>query len=282
MSEIPVARTIAELRAHVRAWHQAGQTVALVPTMGALHRGHLALVEEGLRRADQVAASIFVNPKQFAPTEDFDAYPRREADDLAKLKSAGAALAFVPGGGEMYAAGFATAIAVGGPATQGLEDRFRPHFFGGVATVVAKLLIQSQCDIALFGEKDYQQLLVVKQMVRDLDLPCRIIGCPTVREADGLALSSRNAYLTAEERRIAPMLHQQLQAVAGALRAGKAPGEAIEAAISVLITAGFSVDYLELRDAETLAPEPDPGRGSRLLVAARLGKTRLIDNIAVY
>ena len=281
MTEVHVVRTISELREHVRDWHKAGETVALVPTMGALHRGHLALVEEGLRQADRVMASIFVNPKQFAANEDFGAYPRQEADDIEKLRQAGADLAFVPGPQEMYRPGFATGVTVAGPAVQGLEDRFRPHFFGGVATVVAKLLIQSQCDVALFGEKDYQQLLVVKQMARDLDIPCRIIGCETVREADGLAMSSRNAYLSADERRTASLIPAQLQAVADAVRAGEDVAQAIAKASAMLGEAGFVVDYFELRDGKTLAPNADPANPRRLLVAARLGRTRLIDNIAI-
>lgn len=278
---IHVVRTVTALREHVEFWRSAGKKIALVPTMGALHRGHIALVKEGLDRADHVMASIFVNPAQFAANEDFGAYPRSEDEDIAKLEAAGGTLAFVPAAPEMYPEGFSTALTVGGPAAQGLEDRFRPHFFSGVATVVAKLFLQSRCDIALFGEKDYQQLLVVRQMARDLDIGCEVVGCATVREEDGLALSSRNAYLSPEERQLAPTLYRSLQKTAAALRAGEDHRQAVVKAHTDLHEAGFEVDYLELRHAETLAPDPLPDQPRRLLVAAKLGRTRLIDNIAV-
>lgn len=276
-----IARTVTDLRRLVGVWRRAGETVALVPTMGALHAGHLALVEEARRRAGRVVVSIFVNPAQFAPTEDFAAYPRDEAADLAKLAAPGVDAVFAPSTAEMYPSGFATAVEVKGPA-EGLETEFRPHFFRGVATVVAKLLIACLPDVALFGEKDYQQLLVVRRMTADLGLPVEIAGLPTVREPDGLALSSRNAYLSAEERQTAPLLHRALQAAAAAIRAGTAPEAALDRAWVELGAAGFVVDYVALRNATTLAPVVDPAAEPlRLLAAARLGRTRLIDNIPV-
>ena len=274
-----IARTVTDLRRLVGAWRRAGDTVALVPTMGALHAGHLALVEEAHRRAGRVIVSIFVNPTQFAPTEDFAAYPRDESADLAQLAGPGVDAVFAPSTAEMYPAGFATAVEVKGPA-EGLETDFRPHFFRGVATVVSKLLIASLPDVAVFGEKDYQQLLVVRRMAADLGLPVEIAGLPTIREADGLALSSRNAYLSAEERKTAPLLHRTLQAAATAIHGGAAPEVALDRAGSALGAAGFVVDYVALRNAATLAPVVDPAAEPlRLLAAARLGRTRLIDNI---
>jgi len=276
-----IARTVTDLRRLVGVWRRAGETVALVPTMGALHAGHLALVEEARRRTGRVVVSIFVNPAQFAPTEDFAAYPRDEAADLAKLAAPGVDAVFAPSTAEMYPSGFATAVEVKGPA-EGLETEFRPHFFRGVATVVAKLLIACLPDVALFGEKDYQQLLVVRRMTADLGLPVEIAGLPTVREPDGLALSSRNTYLSAEERQTAPLLHRALQAAAAAIRAGSAPEAALDRARAELGAAGFVVDYVALRNATTLAPVVDPAAEPlRLLAAARLGRTRLIDNIPV-
>ena len=251
----------------------------MVPTMGALHDGHVSLVREARRHADHVVVSIFVNPTQFAPHEDFDAYPRTLDADLAKLRDA-AAIVFAPNAREMYPQGHATAITVGGPSA-GLETDFRPHFFAGVATVVAKLLIAAMPDIAVFGEKDYQQLQVVRQMVRDLALPVRIIGAPTLREADGLAMSSRNAYLSADERKVAATLNRILrdaiaQAGNGDLRAAEAAAE------SALVAAGFdSVDYVAIRDAESLSVIERLDRPARILAAAKIGKTRLIDNMAV-
>jgi pantoate--beta-alanine ligase len=246
--------------------------------MGALHAGHLALVRLAQRRADRVVVSIFVNPTQFAPHEDFERYPRDEAGDLARLVEVGCDLVWAPDRSEMYPEGFATRVVPGG-AAEGLEGEFRPHFFAGVATVCCKLFTQVAPDIAVFGEKDYQQLCVVRQMVRDLDLPLDIVGLPTVREPDGLALSSRNAYLSAEERRTAPLLHRVIADVARSVAQG---GSAIAEGKARLQAAGFKVDYLEVRDAETLQPAgPDAGRPLRVLVAAWLGKTRLIDNVAV-
>jgi len=279
--EIAVARSVAELRQRVSGWRAAGERVGLVPTMGALHAGHLALVAAARAACRRVVVSIFVNPKQFGPREDFSTYPRPEADDLAKLAPAGADLAFIPAVEEMYPDGFATTISVGGPSA-GLCGAHRPGHFDGVATVVAKLLIQSTPHAAFFGEKDYQQLMVVRRMARDLDLPIEIVGVPTVREADGLALSSRNIYLSAEERRIAPNLNRAMREAATAIIEGAPRAAILRRAVAALSDAGFVVEYLELRDAETLAPLPAaPTTPARLLAAVHLGRTRLIDNIAV-
>ncbi|MDP1630358.1 MAG: pantoate--beta-alanine ligase [Caulobacter sp.] len=280
---LPVVRTIADLRAVVAAWKAAGERVALVPTMGALHDGHMALIAAAKARADRCVASIFVNPAQFAPHEDFDAYPRGEDRDSAMLAAAGCDLLFAPNAREMYPAGFSTAVSVGG-VSQPLEGVSRPKFFGGVATVVAKLLIQCGPDVALFGEKDYQQLLVIKRMALDLDLPVEIVGVPTARDRDGLALSSRNAYLTAEQRKAASALPAAMRYAVAALQDG---GEAIdvEGAVNASLTgAGFGpIDYVEIRDGATLDRlGPGPVRpGARVFVAAWLGKTRLIDNWGV-
>lgn len=250
--------------------------------MGALHAGHLALVRLAQRRAERVIVSIFVNPAQFAPHEDLQTYPRTFAADLAALARIKADAVWAPGVETMYPPGFATRIVPAGPAIAGLEDAFRPHFFSGVATVVAKLLIQCQPDTAVFGQKDYQQLKVVTQLVRDLDLPTRIVGAPVVREPDGLALSSRNRYLSPRERARAPILHQVLTDCAKKIAAGKPIGSVLGRGRAAIKKAGFVLDYLQARHAETLAPVASVGEGPiRLLVAARLGKTRLIDNVAV-
>ncbi len=268
------------LRAWVANEHSKGATVALVPTMGALHEGHLDLVRLAKSKADRVVVSIFVNPRQFAPHEDFDRYPRQLSADVERLGQGAADLIWSPSTAEMYPAGFATRIEVGGAAL-GLETDFRPHFFGGVATVCCKLFSQVMPDIAIFGEKDYQQLTVLKQMVRDLNLPLEIVGAPTRREADGLALSSRNAYLSAEERAIAPILHRALEASAAGIRSGTDTDAATKAASAAVMLAGFAkVDYIAARDAVTLGP-PQLGHPLRILAAAWLGKTRLIDNIGV-
>jgi pantoate--beta-alanine ligase len=277
-----VVRTLPALRRAVARFRQAGEKIALVPTMGALHAGHLSLVRLGRRRAGRVIVSIFVNPAQFAPSEDFVSYPRNVEADLAVLEGAGADLAWVPATETMYPAGFATRILPGGPATVGLEDKYRPHFFGGVATVVAKLFLQCQPDIAIFGEKDYQQLKVLTALARDLDLPLKVLGAPTVREPDGLALSSRNAYLSAPERAAAPLLHRALTDCAREIAQGAAPALAIAESRKAIEQAGFVLDYLEARHAETLRELGPVGDGPiRLLVAARLGTTRLIDNVGV-
>lgn len=278
---MPIVRTVRELRAIVADWHRNGDRVALVPTMGALHAGHLALVGEGRRRADRVIATIFVNPKQFGAGEDLDRYPRREAADAAALEAAGCDLLFAPDVAEVYPAGFATHVSVAG-VTDDLDGAARPGHFDGVATVVAKLLNQAQADVAIFGEKDYQQLLTIKRLARDLDIPTEIVGYPTVREADGLALSSRNAYLSPDERRHAAELPRTLAAASEAIRAGGDVAAALRVATEQLLAAGFaSVDYVELRDAETLVPLTRLDRPARLLAAARIGGARLIDNIAV-
>jgi pantoate--beta-alanine ligase len=277
-----VARTVPRLRRAVQILRKGGATVALVPTMGALHRGHLALVREARRRARRVVVSIFVNPTQFAPHEDFSSYPRNFATDLAALAEAKADLVWAPTAAVMYPEGFATRIAPQGAASAGLEDRFRPHFFGGVATVVAKLFTQVAPDFALFGEKDYQQLRVLTRMAKDLDLPVKIVGVATVREPDGLALSSRNGYLSAGERSTAPVLHRVLKASAARIRNGEPIAQVLDVGRVEIDVAGFELDYLEARHALTLEPVNSRKDGPiRLLVAAKIGKTRLIDNIAV-
>ena len=281
----PRPRVIAKLPALKRArarWRSRSLAVALVPTMGALHAGHLALVRQALRRADRVIVSIFVNPTQFAAHEDLQTYPRTLAGDLKALRALKVALVWAPSVETMYPEGFATRVEPGGPAKAGLEDSFRPHFFAGVATVVTKLLIQCEPDIALFGEKDYQQLKVVTRLARDLDLPTRIVAVPIVREADGLALSSRNRYLTPAEREAAPMLHRVLKDCARAIAGGAPLDSVIAGGRDAILRAGFVLDYLEARHADTLAPVTSGERAPiRLLVAARIGRTRLIDNMPV-
>jgi pantoate--beta-alanine ligase len=266
----------------VELFSTAGERLALVPTMGALHRGHLALVREAHRRARRVAVSIFVNPTQFAPHEDFSSYPRNFATDLRILTDAKVDLVWAPPAEVMYPEGFATRIDLAGPAKAGLEDKFRPHFFGGVATVCTKLFLQVSPDFALFGEKDYQQLRMITQMAKDLDLTVKIVGVPTVREKDGLALSSRNAYLSAAERSGAPTLYRVLKRSAARIKTGQAVAAVLEDGRGEIARAGFVLDYLEARHALTLAPVTSRKDGPiRLLVAAKLGKTRLIDNLAV-
>ncbi|MCH7929757.1 MAG: pantoate--beta-alanine ligase [Proteobacteria bacterium] len=270
--------TVADLRRAVGVWRADGHRVGLVPTMGALHAGHLALVEEARRRCPRVVVSVFVNPAQFAPGEDFDEYPRDEAGDMAKLAALGVDLVFAPGRDEIYPAGFATTVTVAG-AGDGLCAATRPHFFAGVATVVTKLLVQCLPDVAVFGEKDYQQLVVVRRLARDLDIPVEIVGVPTVREADGLAMSSRNAYLTPDERRIAGGLNVLLADVAGRVARGEAASGALAWGRQRLEGMGFdSIDYLELRDAETLEPVARAIRPARVLAAVCIGGARLIDN----
>ncbi|MBB4631898.1 pantoate--beta-alanine ligase [Sphingosinicella soli] len=273
-------RTVAALRARVREWRAAGRSVALVPTMGALHAGHLALVAAGFARADRVVASVFVNPKQFGPNEDFSRYPRREAEDAAALAGAGCNLLFAPAPEDVYPAGFATGVHVAG-LTADLDGAHRPGHFDGVTTVVSKLLNQAQADFAMFGEKDYQQLLTVRRMAADLDIATQIVGVPTVREADGLALSSRNAYLSADERARAALFPKTLIAARDAVRAGTAVEAALAEAEAALRAAGLVPDYVALRDAETLEPVRSLERPARILSAVRLGSTRLIDNLAV-
>ncbi len=281
-STLPLVKNPADLRAVVRGWKTSGETVALVPTMGALHEGHLSLVRLAKERAGRVAASLFVNPTQFAPTEDLDRYPRQEAEDARLLAEAGCDLLFAPGPAEMYPDGFGTAIKVSG-VSENLEGKFRPEMFGGVATVVAKLLIMAEPHVAVFGEKDYQQLLVIKRLVRDLDLPVEIVPGPTVREDDGLAMSSRNAYLNAEQRMIAGRLNLALADAARRAKKGEAAAVIETDTTAELLEAGFDkVDYVALRRADDLksfkgAADTD----ARVLAAVRIGGTRLIDNIAV-
>jgi pantoate--beta-alanine ligase len=283
MSRKPlIVRTVPVLRRAVDDLRARRATVALVPTMGALHDGHVSLVRLAKRRATKVIVSIFVNPTQFAPTEDFGAYPRTWDADVAKLAAEKVDLIWHPDVKAMYPDGFATRIAPEGPAIAGLEDRFRPHFFGGVATVVGKLFTQCRPDVAIFGEKDFQQLRVVTRMAGDLDLGVKVIGSRTVRERDGLAMSSRNVYLSAEERRVAPELYRAMKESAARLKAGEAITPAMAAGTAIIAAAGFAPDYFEVRHAETLAPVASVKEGPlRILVAAKLGNTRLIDNIAV-
>lgn len=271
-----------ELRQAVSAWRAAGETSALVPTMGALHAGHLALVEAARGEAQRVVVSIFVNPTQFGPNEDFSRYPRRLDQDAALLDEASVDLLYAPAVEEMYPNGFATKVSVPAMAA-GLCGAFRPGHFDGVATVVTKLLLQAGTDLATFGEKDYQQLRIITRLARDLDMPTRILPVPTVREADGLALSSRNTYLSTAERAIAPQLYRTLQTVAASLASrGEAVAETLEAACAALSAAGFTaIDYVFLVDAETLMPLDALDRPARLMAAAWIGRTRLIDNLAL-
>jgi pantoate--beta-alanine ligase len=274
VSAVPV------LRRSVARWRDGGDPIALVPTMGALHAGHLALVRMARKRAQRVIVSIFVNPTQFAPHEDFGSYPRTLASDLGLLQ--GVDLVWAPMVETMYPQGFATRIVPEGAAAAGLEDAFRPHFFAGVATVVAKLLSQCAPDIAVFGEKDFQQLKVITRLAQDLDLPVKIVGAPIVREPDGLALSSRNVYLSADERAAAPTLYRVLKDCAAAIAHGERIARVLDNGGRAIERAGFVLDYLEARHAETLGRAESAQDGPlRLLTAARLGRTRLIDNVAV-
>ena len=276
----PVVRTLPALDRALDKLRNRKAQVAIVPTMGALHDGHLTLVRTAQRRGLKVVVSIFVNPAQFAPHEDFASYPRTMDADLDKLATLGADLVWAPTVDVMYPKGFASRVAVDGPAVADLEDRFRPHFFGGVATVVGKLFNQCRPDAAMFGEKDYQQLKVVSRMAQDLDMRLKVVGVPTVREKDGLALSSRNVYLSADERRVAPVLHRTMKDVATKLRAGVELEGVLADGRAVIAEAGFAIDYFEARHAETLAPIASIKDGPvRLLVAAKIGRTRLIDNI---
>jgi pantoate--beta-alanine ligase len=278
---LSIVRTVADLRKAIAAARADGVSIGLVPTMGALHEGHLSLVRAAKQQCAFAVATLFVNPKQFAPHEDFDRYPRDETGDAALLARAGCDLLYAPERSIMYPDGFATSVLVSSVSTM-LEGQMRPHFFGGVATVVTKLLLQALPDAAFFGEKDYQQLLVIKQLTRDLDIPVEIVGCPTTREHDGLAMSSRNAYLSADERRIAARLNLVMHDAIKAARGG-APVDAVEAeAIRHLTAAGFtSIDYVAIRNADTLQPIASLAEPARVLAAAWLGKTRLIDNMAV-
>jgi len=274
-------RTITDLRARLNDWRKSGQKIGLVPTMGGLHDGHLSLVEKSRSCCNRTVATLFVNPTQFAPHEDFAKYVRDEAGDLAKFEGAGADLIFAPNVAEIYPDGHSTKIEVQG-ISQVLEGEFRPHFFSGVATVVAKLLLQTLPDVAVFGEKDYQQLCVIKSMVRDLDIPVNILGAATIRERDGLAMSSRNKYLNADERQIAPALYRTITTIAENVRDGQNPAAQRSWAEAELTRAGFgAVDYVAVRDSDTLEPVNDASRPARALAAAWLGSTRLIDNVAI-
>ena len=276
----PVVRTLPALHRAIDQLRIRKSGVALVPTMGALHDGHLALVSNAKRKGLKVVVSIFVNPTQFAPHEDFLAYPRTLDADLAKLATVNAELVWAPSAAVMYPDGFVSRVALDGPAAAGLEDSSRPHFFGGVATIVGKLFNQCRPDFAMFGEKDYQQLKVVTRMARDLDMRVKVVGVPTVRERDGLAMSSRNVYLSLDERRVAPVLYKTMKVVAAGLRAGTEVDAALADGRAAITAAGFAVDYFEARHAETLEPVASMRDGPvRLLAAAKLGKTRLIDNI---
>jgi len=277
---VRTVRNLADLRAAVGGWRATGQRIALVPTMGALHRGHLALVEAARRPGTRVVASIFVNPKQFGPTEDLSRYPRREQADVRLLTDAGCDLLWAPTVETMYPAGFTTAVSVAGVG-EGWDGAARPGHFDGVATVVAKLFNQVAPDCAYFGEKDFQQLGVIRRMVSDLDMPLEVVGVPTQRDDDGLALSSRNIYLDADERARAVALPRALGEAARAIGQGVAVAVALDEARASLAAAGFAVDYVGLADAETLLPDPAPDRPRRLLAAARMGATRLIDNVPV-
>ncbi|HZL40536.1 MAG TPA: pantoate--beta-alanine ligase [Pseudolabrys sp.] len=277
-----VVCTIPALRRALVSFRKAGERIALVPTMGALHGGHLALVKEAHRRARRVVASIFVNPAQFAPNEDFASYPRDIKKDIAALTEAKVDLVWAPAAQTMYPDGFVARIEPGGSARAGLEDKFRPHFFSGVATVVAKLFTQTSPDFALFGEKDYQQLRVITQLAKDFDLPLKVVGVPTVRETDGLALSSRNAYLSTGERAAAPMLYRVLKATAVRIKRGEPVEMVLDEGGAEIRRSGFALDYLEARHALTLAAIASRKDGPiRLLVAAKIGKSRLIDNLGL-
>ncbi len=280
-ARIKTVTTVAELREQIAIWRADGRSVCLVPTMGALHEGHLSLVKLANNTAERTVVSIFVNPAQFAPHEDFDSYPREREKDLDKLAAYDVDLIFAPVRDEVYRDNFSTSVTVGS-LSEGLCGVSRPHFFGGVATVVAKLLNQCRPDWAIFGEKDYQQLLVIRRMARDLDMDVEILGGPIVREADGLAMSSRNAYLNPDEREKAPLLSKTIRHVANLLGEGGQVSEVLKDARSTLIKGGFDVDYLEICNADTLAPvEGRVSEPARVFCAAVLGKTRLIDNVAV-
>jgi pantoate--beta-alanine ligase len=276
-----IVRNVTSLRRETARWKTEGLTYAIVPTMGALHEGHLDLVREGFKRADRVVVSIFVNPKQFGAKEDLSRYPRDEEGDVEKLNLEGVPLIYAPTPDSIYPLDFSTTIHMEGPAKVGLEDKYRPHFFDGVATVVSKLFIQSGANFAMFGEKDYQQLMVVTRVAKDLDIPIEVVGIATRREEDGLAMSSRNRYLSKTERLQATAIHKNLQQAAEKIRSGINQQTATRAASRSLTTLGFKVDYVTARNAETLAVPKSTDEPLRLIAAAWLGKTRLIDNIGV-
>ncbi len=277
---LAVVRTVADLRRAVAAFRKAGRTIGLVPTMGALHEGHVSLVKGALERGDIPVTSIFVNPTQFGPNEDFAAYPRDEQGDFDKLSDAGCRIVFAPSKDEMYPGQQLTTVTVTG-ITDGLCGPLRPGHFEGVATVVSKLLLMAMPDRAFFGEKDYQQLQVIKRMVRDLSMPFEIVGMPTVREPDGLAMSSRNRYMNPAERTVAAGLYRELNAIAKAARGGASCTVATAEASRALLAGGFDkIEYLTVVDAESLEPLEKVSGPARVIAAVRLGRTRLIDNIA--
>ena len=279
-----VVKTVKALREALVEWRKRKADIALVPTMGALHSGHISLVALAKKSAKKVVVSIFVNPTQFGPNEDFSRYPRTIEADLDKLAVAGADLVYMPDVKEMYPEGFSTMLKPAGAAMVGLDDKFRPGHFDGVATVVAKLFTAVMPDIAIFGEKDYQQLQVIKAMARDLHLPVKVVGAPIVREKDGLALSSRNVYLEPAERAAATLLNQVLKESAKAIAAGEPVEMVLSRGRAKIMAENFKLDYLEARDAATLAKLGEVQTRKpkiRILVAAKIGKTRLIDNIAV-
>lgn len=279
--KLKILKTIKDLRKTVDSWRNDNEIIVLVPTMGALHEGHLSLVKLAKETGDRTVVSIFVNPAQFAPHEDFDSYPREHDKDLDQLAELNVDLVFMPPRNEVYPETFSTHVTVEG-LSDGLCGASRPHFFGGVSTVVAKLLNQCRPDVAIFGEKDFQQLLVIRRMASDLDMNVEILGGPIVREDDGLAMSSRNAYLTPEQRKIAPLLYKTVVTIAETLASGKAGDDLLNATSNDLSQAGFNVDYLEVRNAETLELSiSNTGEPRRVFAAAALGKTRLIDNVAV-
>ena len=276
-----VVTKVCALRAAISVFRKTGERVALVPTMGALHSGHLALVDMARRESDRVVVSIFINPTQFSASEDLMRYPRRTKEDLDILKSKNVDLVFMPGIHDMYVEDSSTSVIVSGPS-KGLEEESRPNFFNGVATVVTKLLLQCQPDTAVFGEKDYQQLQVIRRLVMDLNINCQILGVPTVRESDGLACSSRNLYLNTHQRRIAPKFYINLQETAHKIKVGESPLSAIQKCRQRLFDAEFSkIDYLEICDPVSLKPLSSYKNGARLLGAVWLGETRLIDNLEV-
>ena len=278
---VPIVRAVADLRTIVAGWRREAASIAVVPTMGALHEGHLSLVRAALEKADRVIVTLFINPKQFNSAADLAAYPRTEVEDAAKLAPLGAHLLYAPDAAEIYPEGFATAVSVGG-VSEGLCGAFRPGHFDGVATVVAKLFLQTGADLAFFGEKDFQQLHVVRRMARDLDIPITVIGCPTVREEDGLALSSRNVRLSLAERLAAPKLASILHTAAGQIANGAPVSLTLAEARAAILSAGYrEVEYLELRADADLRPLNALHCPARLLVAAWLGNTRLIDNVEV-
>lgn len=276
-----MAITILRDKSSLMEWREGRTNLGLVPTMGALHEGHMSLIQQSNQLCGETIATIFVNPMQFAPNEDFASYPRDEELDIAKLEQVGTSAVYLPRPEEMYPAGFSTVVYVKG-ITEDLCGITRPGHFDGVCTVVAKLFHQIQPEAAFFGEKDYQQLQIIRRMVRDLDIPVTVRGCPIIREPDGLAMSSRNRYLAPEEREIATYIHKMLNRVAGRVLESPHPDEALQWGRDQLLQVGFSkVDYLQLRDADTLLPIDAVNRPARLLVAARLGRTRLIDNLPI-